>query len=374
MADAARRLLGSRIRGGLVVSPGPRDVPSPFEAIAGGHPIPTTGSEQAGRRALALAASLQADETLVVLLSGGASALMAVPAAGVALDDKRATTDRLLRAGADIHALNTVRKHLSAIKGGWLAASAPGRCRAFAISDVVGDDLSVIASGPTVADSSTFNDALEVLRRFGEEGTYPRAVVTRLANGARGDVPETPKPRDPRLVGASSAVIGGRRDAMDGAVREAQTLGYHVVRIDEPVVGEARIAAPSHLRSVVARAAGVARPACIVSSGETTVRVVGDGRGGRNQEFALASAGSLASLGGVAAVASAGTDGVDGPTDAAGAIVDQTTAERARTAGLAPDAFLDNNNAYAFFAALGDLILTGPTDTNVGDLQIILLA
>ena len=381
MAEAARRLLGSRIRGGLVVlqqaqdgSPGSRDVPSPFDVIAGGHPMPTSGSERAGRRALALAASLQADETLVVLLSGGASALMAVPAAGVALDDKRATTDRLLRAGADIHALNTVRKHLSAIKGGWLAASAPGACRAFAISDVVGDDLSVIASGPTVADSSTFGDAVDVLRRFGDEGAYPGAVVARLAKGARGDVPETPKPGDPRLVRAASAVIGGRRDAMDGAAREAETLGYHVVRIDDPVVGEARIAAPSHLRGVVARADGVARPTCIVSSGETTVRVVGNGKGGRNQEFALASAAPLAALAGAAAAASAGTDGVDGPTDAAGAIVDTTTVERARAAGLSPDTFLDNNNAYAFFAALGDLILTGPTDTNVGDLQIILLA
>jgi len=389
MAEAARRLLGSRIRGGLVVflqaqddlehrrkigSPGSRDVPSPFDVIAGGHPMPTSGSERAGRRALALAASLQADETLLVLLSGGASALMAVPAAGVALDDKRATTDRLLRAGADIHALNTVRKHLSAIKGGWLAASAPGACRAFAISDVVGDDLSVIASGPTVADSSTFGDAVDVLRRFGDEGAYPGAVVARLAKGARGDVPETPKPGDPRLVRAASAVIGGRRDAMDGAAREAETLGYHVVRIDDPVVGEARIAAPSHLRGVVARVDGVARPTCIVSSGETTVRVVGDGKGGRNQEFALASAAPLAALAGAAAAASAGTDGVDGPTDAAGAIVDTTTVERARAAGLSPDTFLDNNNAYAFFAALGDLILTGPTDTNVGDLQIILLA
>ena len=374
MAEAARGLLGSRIRGGLVVSPEPRSVPSPFEAIAGGHPMPTTGSEQAGRRALALAASLQADETLVVLLSGGASALMAVPAAGVALDDKRATTDRLLRAGADIHALNTVRKHLSAIKGGWLAASAPCACRAFAISDVVGDDLSVIASGPTVADSSTFSEAADVLRRFGEEAAYPGAVVARLAKGARGDVPETPKPGDPRLVRAASAVIGGRRDAMDGAAREAGTLGYHVVWIDDPVVGEARIAAPLHLRGVVARADGVARPTCIVSSGETTVRVIGDGKGGRNQEFALALAAPLASLGGAAAAASAGTDGIDGPTDAAGAVVDRTTFERARAAGLSPDTFLDNNNAYAFFAALGDLILTGPTDTNVGDLQIILLA
>ena len=374
MAEAARRLLGSRIRSGLLVCAAPRDVPSPFEAIVGGHPMPTPGSELAGRHALGLAGSVRADETLVVLLSGGASALMAVPAPDVTLDDKRATTGHLLRAGADIHALNAVRKHLSAIKGGWLAASVPGACRAFAISDVVGDDLSAIASGPTVADSSTFDDALDVLRRFGGDAVYPRAVVARLAAGVCGNVPETPKPGDRRLARAASVVIGSRRDAMNGAAREAEWLGYHVARIDDPVVGQARLAAPSHLRAVVARAAGAARPACIVSSGETTVRVTGSGKGGRNQEFALASAALVASLGGAAAVASVGTDGVDGPTDAAGAMVDTTTAKRARAAGLSPDAFLDDNNAYAFFAALGDLIHTGPTDTNVGDLQIILLA
>ena len=389
MATAAWRLLGSRIRGALVVlrqaqhdaehgrrvsSNLPGGLPSSFEVVAGGHPVPTPGSEQAGQRALAIAGALRADETLVVLLSGGASALMAVPAADVTLDDKRATTDSLLRAGADIRALNTVRKHLSAIKGGWLAVRAPGSCRTFAISDVVGDDLSAIGSGPTVADSTTFGDALEILRRFGGEAAYPRAVVTRLIGGARGDVVETPKPGDPRLARATAAVIGSRRDAMDGAAREAETLGYHVGRMDDPVVGEARLAAPSHLSAVVRRAAGVARPACIVSSGETTVRVTGLGKGGRNQEFALASAAPVASLGGAAAVASVGTDGIDGPTDAAGAIVDPTTVERARSAGLSPDAFLDDNNAYAFFAALGDLIHTGPTDTNVGDLQIILLA
>jgi glycerate-2-kinase len=241
---------------------------------------------------------------------------MAVPATGVALDDKRATTDRLLRAGADILALTTVRKHLSAIKGGWLAARAPGACRAFAISDVVGDDLSVIASGPTVADLSTFADAIEVLRRFGEEGAYPREVVARLAAGARGDVPETPKPGDPRLARAASTVIGGRRDAMEGAARDAERLGYHVVRIDAPVVGEARLAAPSHLREVAARAAGVSRPACIVSSGETTVRVVGEGKGGRNQ--GLRSLAAPSPQWAAPPRQPARTDGIDGPTDAAG--------------------------------------------------------
>ena len=374
MAAAVARRLGPRIRAGLVVASTPADVPERFELIVGGHPIPTNASEQAGRRALALAESCRAGERLLVLISGGASALMAVPAEGITLDDKRATTAQLLRAGADIHALNTVRKHLSAIKGGWLAARAGGPCDALSISDVVGDDPSVIASGPTVADASRFEDALEVLRRFVGEGAYPSAVVARLKRGAAGAEAETPKPGDPRLARTTTRVIGSRRNAMAGALTAAGGLGYHVLGIDDPVVGEARTTAVSHLRAVLARSAGLGRPACIVSSGETTVHVTGHGKGGRNQEFALAVAEPLARVEAPAMVASAGTDGIDGPTDAAGALADSTTLERARAAGLVPDRYLSDNNAYAFFDAMGDLIHTGPTGTNVGDLQVILLA
>jgi hydroxypyruvate reductase len=374
MATAAARRLGPRVRAGLVVASTPASVPDGFELIVGGHPIPTVESERAGRRALELAGSLQADEGLLVLVSGGASALMAVPADGITLEDKRATTDRLLRAGADIHALNTVRKHLSSIKGGWLAARAGGSCDALVISDVVGDDPSFIASGPTVADASRFEDALDVLRRFGGEGAYPPAVVARLRNGGTAAVPETPKPGDPRLAQTRTTVIGSRRDAMAGAAAEAAALGYHVSRLDDAVVGEARTTAVAHLRATLARAAGLGRPTCIVSSGETTVHVTGRGRGGRNQEFALAAADLLAQDGGAAVVASVGTDGIDGPTDAAGAIADSTTIGRAGAAGLIPGRYLSDNNAYAFFEALGDLIHTGPTGTNVGDLQVILLA
>jgi len=301
---------------------------------------------------------------------------MAVPADGVTLDDKRATTERLLRAGADIHALNTVRKHLSALKGGWLAARAPGPCHTLVISDVVGDDPSFIASGPTVGDASRFQDALDVLTRFGGETVYPPAVVARLRRGAQRDaaVPETPKPDDPRLRRASTTIVGSRRNAMDGAAAEAASRGYAILRLDDAVVGEARTTAVSHVRAALARAAGVARPACIVSSGETTVHVTGAGTGGRNQEFALAAAGLLAEAGAPVVVASVGTDGIDGPTDAAGAIADSTTIARAMAAGLSPERHLLDNNAYAFFDALGDLIHTGPTGTNVGDLQVILLA
>jgi hydroxypyruvate reductase len=267
-----------------------------------------------------------------------------------------------------------VRKHLSAIKGGWLAARARAACHALVISDVVGDDLSVIASGPTVADASTFADALALVQRYGGEAAYPPAVIGRLRRGSAGALPETPKPGDPRLARSTTTIIGSRRDAMIGAASAAAALGYHVLRIDDAVVGEARIAAASHLRAALARAAGVGRPACIVSSGETTVTVTGAGRGGRNQEFVLAAAAQLAQLDGAVALASVGTDGIDGPTDAAGAVADATTLARAVRADLSPDRALADNDAYSFFAALGDLVHTGPTGTNVGDLQVILLA
>ncbi len=375
MAAAAARVLGDRVRSGLVISAAPASIPAGFESIVGGHPVPTAGSEAAGRRALAMAADVSATDTLLVLLSGGASALMAVPADGITLDDKRAATTQLLRAGADIHALNTVRKHLSAIKGGQLAARVAGRCRTLVISDVVGDDPSVIASGPTVGDDSSFQDALDALRRLSGEGAYPASIVERLRRGAAGGVPETPASGDPRLARARTTVIGSRRDAMAGVAAAAAARGYHVVRIDDPVVGDARTAAVAHVRAVLARVSDSTRPTCVVSSGETTVQVTGHGKGGRNQEFALASAKLLAETGGAQVVlASVGTDGIDGPTDAAGALADATTVGRAGAAGLAPERFLSDNNAYAFFDALGDLIHTGPTGTNVGDLQVILLA
>ena len=374
MAEAAMRALGDRVNGGIVIAPGEVKISS-LESIAAGHPTPNAASERAGRRALEIARSTGADGLLLVLLSGGASSLMAAPAQGVSLEDKRTTTLRLLRAGADIHALNTVRKHLSAIKGGSLAAASQGWCRTLAISDVVGDDPSVIASGPTVGDATTFEQALAVLHEFGGDAAYPSAVVRHLEAGARHNIPETPKPGDERLARAITTVIGGRRNAMDGAAHEARTRGYQLLQIEDPLVGDARTTAPSHVRAMLARAASIGRPACIVSSGETTVHVTGHGRGGRNQEFVLAAADLLHEATSVAALASIGTDGVDGPTDAAGAIADSTTVARAEKLGIpSPLPYLDNNDTYTFFTRLGDLVKTGPTGTNVGDLQVILLA
>ena len=368
MAEAAARRLRSRIREGLIIAGEAGD--GPFPVMVGSHPVPTQASEAAGRAALRLAQSAGAEETFLVLLSGGASALMAVPIDGITLADKARTTEVLLKHGASIGALNCVRKHLSAIKGGRLAAATRARTITLAISDVVGDDLSVIGSGPTVADTSTYGGALLALDEHGGRPRFPPAVVSRLVAGARGDLPETPK--QARGAASKARVIGSRHEAMAGAAHEARTRGYSVHISEAAVFGEARVAAERAMARA-ATAAG-ASPVCLISSGETTVHVKGGGRGGRNQEFALACVDALSRFPAAAALASVGTDGVDGPTDAAGAVVDSSTLQRAGANSLSPAHYLEHNDAYAFFAALGDLIQTGPTGTNVGDLQIILLA
>ena len=353
----------------------PAVLPEATEWHNGGHPLPTDGSVTAARRALATAAAARDGDLLVVLLSGGGSALMALPADGITLVEKQQTARTLMAEGADIHELNTVRKHVSAIKGGRLAQATSGSVLTLAVSDVVGDDLSVIASGPTVPDDSTYAQALDVLGRRGGHSAYPDSIVARLRQGAAGGVPETPKTGDARLARSTARVIGPQRGAIEGARQSAESLGYHVHVVREPVTGEARIAALEHIERVAAGAGALPRPLCVISSGETTVTVRGSGKGGRNQEFALAMAPALGRLGVDVAAASIGTDGIDGPTDAAGALVDPSTVARAAATGLpAPDTYLADNNSYAFFDALGDLIRTGPTCTNVGDLQVILLA
>ena len=377
MATALGRWTGAaRIVAGIAVGThGPADLTSPLVWLESSHPVPDTRSVAAGERALALARSVPADHLLLVLLSGGASSLVALPRPGITLQDKQATTRRLLLAGADIHALNTVRKHLSAIKGGQLAAAAVAPTLAFAISDVVDDDLSIIGSGPTVPDPGTFAEALDILARFGGVEAYPQAVVTLLRRGANGVLPETPKPADPRLGHVTTRVIGSRTDAAAGAARAAEAMGYRAMVLPEPVVGEARVAGPRFVEESVRLADNASAETCVIATGETTVRVTGFGRGGRNQELALSVVGALAGLGRPAALLSGGTDGVDGPTDAAGAMADESTFRRSEEAGIgAVDAYLRNNDAYTYFQALGDLVITGPTDTNVGDIQVLLLA
>ncbi len=368
---------GVMVERGLIVSTHwAGEWPASITTVRAGHPIPTEASETAGRAALDLASQAAPDESLLVLLSGGASALLAAPADGVTLADKQAATKLLLEAGASIDELNAVRKHLSAVKGGGLAAAARCEVVTFALSDVVGpvrDDPGVIGSGPTAPDASTWEDALAVVTRRGVLARLPQAVRQRLEAGARGDVPETPKPGDPRLARAAWHLIGSRADAMDAARNAAIDRGFSTITIEAAIVGEARDAGPAFVARALDVSRRLPRPVCVIGAGETTVRVVGRGKGGRNQELALAVTDALDALREPVAFLSVGTDGIDGPTDAAGGLVDGTTLARARDLAVDLDASLADNDAYHALDRLGDLVRTGPTDTNVGDLQVLVI-
>jgi hydroxypyruvate reductase len=375
MASGCLDVFAAQVTGGLVVGlPHEAEAMPPLEWMASSHPVPDDRSVRAGLAAMDLARSLEDDDVLCVLLSGGASAMLAVPAPGITLDDKRTTTARLLAMGADITSLNMVRKHLSEIKGGRLAAATRARTLAWLLSDVVGNDPSVIGSGPTVADATTFEDALRVLDRFGGRGSYPMTVVQRLEHGAAGRVPDTPKPGAADLMRATTEVIGSALDAVNAAAAMARRLGYQVVLSDWPVTGEARDAARTHAEWLTDQLSRHDGRVCLLSSGETTVTVRGKGIGGRNQEFALALAMAWEDHGRPTVAVSFGTDGVDGPTDAAGARVSRDTIARAHARGLDASLALQANDSWSFFNALGGLMRTGPTGTNVGDVQIVLAA
>jgi hydroxypyruvate reductase len=379
MAQAVDAALGARISAGIVTAPTASAAPVLGLDASGGiwrvfeadHPHPSAASEAAGRAALALADEARLRESLLlVCLSGGASAMLAVPAPGLSIADKSATTSTLLLAGLDIAETNVVRRHLSSIKGGQLAARA-GRSITLAISDVctpVDDDPVVIGSGPTVGDASTFADALGVIRRHGLASRLPGGVLAHLEAGAAGRTAGPVPPDDPRLRSAAYRIVASRHDAMRAAAATARALGYHVRVRSSATLGEARDAAARFLDA----AGDLPRPGCIIASGETTVRVRGGGRGGRNQELALAAVERLAGLG-PAALASIGTDGRDGPTDAAGAFVESGMWDEIGSSGRANLArALGENDSYPFLDSLDALIRTGPTGTNVGDLQILL--
>jgi glycerate 2-kinase len=365
----------TRPRRGVLIAPALDDTgPRPFAALVGAHPVPDERSMLAGLAALDLARRVDREGCLLVLLSGGASSLMAVPAGSVSLEAKQAVTRRLLAADADICAVNCVRKHLSAIKGGRLAAACAGRVVTLAVSDVVGDDPSVIGSGPTAPDPTTFDEALGVLDARGGRRAFPPEAVAVLEQGAAGRRPETPKPGDASMARSRVQVIGSRADALAAAADAAHRLGYRVIAAERAVVGEARTRGVEHAEWVVSVSREYREALCLLSAGETTVRVIGRGRGGRNQELALAAAPVLARADRPASLASVGTDGVDGPTDAAGAIADSTTLARALAGGLHPMQYLEANDAWSFFDRLNDLVRTGPTHTNVGDVQVALIA
>jgi len=377
MASAFTSEFGQSVRG-LIASPQLGERVDGLEWFDVGHPTPTEGSVDAGLRALQLASEVGEGNILLVLLSGGASAGLTVPLEGVSLDDKVRVTRLLLENGISIDGLNCVRKHLSAIKGGRLAIAASGRCITLAISDVVNpvpDDPAVIGSGLTAVDPTTYADALQCLHSSGRATLLPRAVVSVLERGSNGEVEETLKPNDHLPNNSEYHIIGSRLDAMAAAAHEARRLGFYALTLEEPITGEARVSGDAYIKSLARYAHEQPRPLCVVSAGETTVKVRGPGRGGRNQEFALAGAFSLVRRFPLAVVASVGTDGIDGPTDAAGAIIDTTTPLRAANAGLErPEYYLGSNDSYAFFDGVGDLLHTGATATNVGDLQIALIA
>jgi hydroxypyruvate reductase len=377
MASALEAVLGDRIAGGAVTTK--YGYLEPLRRIAlteAGHPLPDVAGLQGAGRIADIADSAGRADLVFVLISGGGSALLPMPAEGMTLEEKIATTDLLLRSGATITEVNAVRKHLSRVKGGWLARrAAPAKVVTLILSDVLGNPLDAIASGPTVPDPTTFADAMAVVDRYGLRGALPATVRRHLERGAAGDVPETPKPGDPAFAGARTVVVGDITLAADAAVEQARALGYHVVLSATDTEGEARdVGARFGAQVRDERAAGKSRPwaACLIMGGETTVTVRGTGRGGRNQELALASAEIIADLP-QTLVAAFGTDGTDGPTDAAGAMADGTTLARARAMGLDPVAALANNDAYTFFDALGDLIISGPTNTNVNDLWLGLI-
>lgn len=387
MARGLERVLGSRLSGGLIaVKEGHTEALSIIRLLEAGHPLPNAGSIAAAQAMLALGASmgtrLTARDLVIVLVSGGGSSILCAPAEGLSLEDKVATTGLLLASGATINEINCVRKHLSAVKGGRLAAAlAPATILTLVLSDVIGDDLDAIASGPTVPDTTRFADALAICDRYGITERLPATVATRLRRGAAqgaGAPPETPKPGDAAFARARTLLVGTNRLALAAAEAEGRARGYGTLVLSSHITGESREIALVYLglgKDIVASGLPLHRPACLIAGGETTVTLKGSGRGGRNQEMALA---FLAAMGrsprntdGLVFL-SAGTDGNDGPTDAAGAIVDAGLLETARAARLNPDAALRNNDAYTFFSAAGGLLKTGPTNTNVCDIQVLI--
>ncbi|RIL07864.1 MAG: hypothetical protein DCC71_01285 [Proteobacteria bacterium] len=372
MARAVEEVAGERIAAGLAVT-------KDGHAGAGGgrvavreaaHPVPDRRCERAAREMLAIARGCAPDDVLVVLLSGGASALLACPQPGLDLDDVAGTTAALLAAGADIVELNTVRKHLVEVAGGRLArASGADRVEVLVVSDVLGDPLDVIASGPCAPDPTTFGDALGVVERHGLHAKLPARALAHLHAGARGAREESPKPGDPAFARVRTTVVARLADALDAAEAELRRSGARVLRVADALRGEARVAG-RRLAALARALRADAGPTCLVAGGETTVTVRGAGRGGRSQELALAAALAWRNAAGLSLLA-AGTDGTDGPTDAAGAYADAETVARGLARGVDAAAALADNDAYTFFAREGGLLRTGPTGTNVMDLVLV---
>ena len=377
MAEAVESILGKRIVDGVVnVQKGTVQnfKTRRIKLNEAGHPIPDEGGLKGAKSILKLLENLKEDDLVICLISGGGSALLPLPAGGITLAEKRSVTNSLLKCGATIDEINVVRKHISEIKGGRLSKYAyPATLICLLISDVVGDPLPSIASGPTAPDPSTYSDAVEILKRYGIWDQIPPMVREHLNNGLKGKAPESPKPDDPCFKKVHNVILGSNRIALKAADAKARELGLNSLILSSFIEGEARhvgtVFASLARESVVSE--GVLRkPVVVLAGGETTVTVTGTGIGGRNQELVLSASLRIKGLEGVV-VASSGTDGLDGPTDAAGAIVDGSTVKLAQEKGMNPVNYLGNNDSYNFFKTLGDLIMTGPTGTNVNDIIIL---
>lgn len=382
MTKAAARILGDRLSGGLIITKEGflREnalggaIPERIQVAEASHPLPDERGVNATRRMLALLNRVGENDLVLALISGGGSALMTAPAEGISLADLQTLTNSLLACGASIEEINTLRKHLDQVKGGGLArAAGKADLLALILSDVVGDPLDVIASGSTVADPTTFADALAILQRYDLINQTPSSILQRLRNGAEGQIPETPKPGDILFRKVHNLIIASNRHAAQAALEEAEECGLRAVLLSTYLQGEARQLGQflgAIARQIHATKQPLQPPACLVAGGETTVTLQGDGLGGRNQEVALGAVRGMDAAHHLLLVTLA-TDGDDGPTDAAGAVVSGETLKRALAMGLKPEEFLDRNDSYHFFHALGDLIRTGPTQTNVNDLAFL---
>ncbi|NOR25276.1 MAG: DUF4147 domain-containing protein [Desulforhopalus sp.] len=377
MAQAIEDILGGRISKGIItVKYGHLEKLHKIKTHEGGHPVPDENGYRGAQAIFRLASKADKDTLVICLISGGGSALMPLPVDGVTLVDKQQTTKVLLTCGATIHEINAVRKHLSLIKGGGLARAVhPATLITLILSDVVGDDLDSIASGPCVCDSKTFADCKAIFKKYSIEDEIPANVLQHIDLGLAGKVAETTKAGQSIFDATRNIIVGGNFKALLKAKEKADELGYNTLLLSSMIEGETRDVAANHIaiaREIQLHGYPVKKPACLLSGGETTVTIKGTGKGGRNQEFVLAAALKMTGLENIV-VLSAGTDGSDGPTDAAGAIADQRTLQRAAVKKLDPQKYLENNDSYHFFEKLDDLYKTGPTNTNVMDLRIILI-
>ncbi|MCE5251920.1 glycerate kinase [bacterium] len=377
MGEALETVLGDRITGGWINTKDGHGVSLDRITVHEcGHPVPDERGIYGTRQILEILDKEADEHTLVIcLLSGGGSALMPAPAEGITLGEKQEVTGLLLRAGASIGELNAVRKHLSRLKGGGMARLAfPARLHLLILSDVIGDPLDVIASGPGIGDTSTFGDCVGICTRLGIMNELPASVRTRFLNGVQGTIPETAKAGDPLLAPVVNTLIGNNRMSVEAARKRAESLGFNTLVLTTTLAGEASCAGTfySSVASEIHTSGNPLQPpACIITGGETTVTVRGNGKGGRNQEMALTVARCLAGMDNFVFL-SAGTDGTDGPTDAAGGMVDGSSIRRGDEKGLDVNAYLENNDSYNYLKAVDGLVMTGPTGTNVMDIQILL--